>query len=54
MNWSITIKCNNCGSEDLKPSLIPENEEIAINCPHCGCQELYDYDLDYDEFNIEG
>lgn len=53
MERRFTIKWNYCGNETITPCLIPENEEIALSCGECGNQELYDYDLDYDDNFIE-
>jgi uncharacterized Zn finger protein len=45
-----TIRCNDCGNEDVKPVLLESMEEIALNCGECGNQELFDNGLDYMDF----
>lgn len=51
MKKQFIIKCNDCGNENVKPSLLSSMDEIALNCGECGNQELFDCDLDYmDDF----
>jgi uncharacterized Zn finger protein len=45
-----TIRCNDCGNENVKPSLLESIDEIALNCGECGNQELFDNGLDYMDF----